>query len=44
MPDELAMQQVHEVITMLEARFKSDCPEVSRVMIHPEPETDNHHH
>ncbi len=44
MPDELAMQQVHEVITTLEARFKSDCPEVSRVMIHPEPATDNHHH
>ncbi len=44
MPDELAMQHVHEVITTLEARFKSDCPEVSRVMIHPEPETDNHHH
>ncbi len=44
MPDDLAMQKVHEVITTLEARFKSDCPEVSRVMIHPEPETDNHHH
>ena len=43
MPDALAMQQVHEVITTLEARFKSDCPEVARVMIHPEPETDNHH-
>jgi cation diffusion facilitator family transporter len=43
MPDELAMQQVHEVITTLEARFKSDCPEVARVMIHPEPATDNHH-
>ena len=43
MPDDLAMQQVHEVITTLEARFKSDCPEVSRVMIHPEPSTDNHH-
>ncbi len=43
MPDELAMQQVHEVITTLEDRFKSDYPEVSRVMIHPEPATDNHH-
>ncbi len=43
MPDDLAMQQVHEVITSLETRFKSDYPEVSRVMIHPEPETDNHH-
>jgi cation diffusion facilitator family transporter len=44
MPDELAMERVHEVITTLEARFKSDCPEVARVMIHPEPVTDNHHH
>ncbi|HEY0785651.1 MAG TPA: cation diffusion facilitator family transporter [Acidobacteriaceae bacterium] len=44
MPDNLPMQQVHEVITTLESRFKSDCPEVSRVVIHPEPETDNHHH
>ena len=43
MPDELAMHRVHEVITALEARFKADCPEVSRVLIHPEPATDNHH-
>ena len=43
LPDDLAMQRVHEVITSLEARFKSDCPEVSRVLIHPEPATDNHH-
>ncbi len=43
MPDDLAMQRVHEVITTLESRFRSDCPEVARVMIHPEPETDNHH-
>jgi cation diffusion facilitator family transporter len=44
LPDELAMERVHEVITALEARFKADCPEVSRVLIHPEPATDNHHH
>ena len=44
MPDELAMQRVHQVITALEDRFKSDCPEVDRVLIHPEPVTDNHHH
>ena len=43
MPDELAMQRVHQVITVLEDRFKSDCPEVDRVLIHPEPVTDNHH-
>ncbi len=44
MPDDLAMQRVHQVITSLEDRFKSDCPEVDRVLIHPEPVTDNHHH
>ncbi len=36
-----AMQQVHEVITALEDRFKLECPEVYRVTIHPEPVTDN---
>ena len=44
MPDDLAMQRVHQVITSLEDRFKSDCPAVDRVLIHPEPVTDNHHH
>ena len=43
MPDELPMQRVHQAITTLEDRFKSDCPEVDRVLIHPEPVTDNHH-
>jgi len=28
----------------LEDRFKLECPEVYRVLIHPEPATDNHHH
>ena len=44
MPDELAMQKVHQVITSLEDRFKSENPAVERVLIHPEPVTDNHHH
>lgn len=44
MPDELAMQRVHEVITQLEDRFKLDYPSIDRVLIHPEPVTDNHHH
>ncbi len=44
MPDNLQMQRVHQVITVLEDRFKSDCPEVDRVLIHPEPVTDNHHY
>jgi divalent metal cation (Fe/Co/Zn/Cd) transporter len=37
------MQQVHEIITGLEDRFKLECPEVYRVLIHPEPATDNRH-
>jgi divalent metal cation (Fe/Co/Zn/Cd) transporter len=42
LPDELTMQRVHEVITGLEDRLKLECPEVVKVLIHPEPETDNH--
>jgi cation diffusion facilitator family transporter len=42
LPDELTMQRVHDVITGLEDRFKLECPEVYKVLIHPEPETDNH--
>ncbi len=41
LPDTLTMLRVHEVITALEDRFKAECPEVSRVTIHPEPVTDN---
>jgi divalent metal cation (Fe/Co/Zn/Cd) transporter len=41
LPDDLPMAQVHEVITALENDFKLDAPEVSRVLIHPEPATDN---
>ena len=41
MPDDLAMQKVHLVITGLEDRFRMECPEVYRVTIHPEPATDN---
>jgi cation diffusion facilitator family transporter len=44
LPDAMEMQRVHEVITELEDRFKMECPEVYRVLIHPEPATDNHHH
>jgi cation diffusion facilitator family transporter len=42
LPDELTMQRVHAVITGLEDRLKLECPEVQKVLIHPEPETDNH--
>ena len=44
LPDNLQMQRVHEVITALEDRFKMEYPEANRVLIHPEPATDNHHH
>ena len=44
LPDELEMYRVHEIITLLEDRFKQECPEVNRMLIHPEPATDNHHH
>jgi cation diffusion facilitator family transporter len=39
--DELPMREVHAIITAFEDRFKLECPEVSRVTIHPEPVTDN---
>jgi cation diffusion facilitator family transporter len=42
LPDALTMQRVHDVITGLEDRLKLECPEVGKVLIHPEPETDNH--
>ncbi len=41
LPDDLPMAQVHAVITALESAFKLDTPEVSRLLIHPEPATDN---
>jgi divalent metal cation (Fe/Co/Zn/Cd) transporter len=42
LPDALTMRDVHTVITGLEDRLKLECPEVHRVLIHPEPVTDNH--
>ena len=44
LPDALEMQHVHDVITGLEDQFKMESPEVYRVLIHPEPVSDNHHH
>jgi cation diffusion facilitator family transporter len=41
LPDDLPMSRVHEIITALENSFKLDAPEVSRLLIHPEPATDN---
>lgn len=41
LPDELSMARVHEVITDFESEFRLQHPNVSRVLIHPEPATDN---
>jgi len=39
--DDLSLAQVHDIQTELEIRFKHDTPELFRVLIHPEPSTDN---
>jgi cation diffusion facilitator family transporter len=41
LPDDLPMASVHAVITALEGAFKLDVPDVDRLLIHPEPATDN---
>jgi cation diffusion facilitator family transporter len=42
LPDDLPMSRVHAVITALEGEFKLGAPDVDRLLIHPEPATDNH--
>ena len=39
--DDLPLSRVHDIQTELEIRFKQDAPELFRVLIHPEPSTDN---
>jgi divalent metal cation (Fe/Co/Zn/Cd) transporter len=39
--DELPLSRVHDVQTELEIRIKQSAPELFRVLIHPEPQTDN---
>lgn len=41
MDDELPLSRVHDLQTELETRFKKEEPQVFRVLIHPEPSTDN---
>ncbi|MGP0096643.1 MAG: cation diffusion facilitator family transporter [Terriglobales bacterium] len=41
LPDDMPLSRVHDVQTSLEIRFKHDAPELFRVLIHPEPVTDN---
>lgn len=41
MSDDLPLSRVHDILTELEIRFKQANPELFRVLIHPEPTTDN---
>ncbi len=41
LPDSLPLSRVHDIQTEMEIRFKQDAPELFRVLIHPEPSTDN---
>ena len=41
LPDDMPLSRVHDVQTSLEIRFKHGAPELFRVLIHPEPMTDN---
>src|SRR5277367_158768 len=39
--DDLPLSRVHDISTDLEIHFKQEAPELFRVLIHPEPQTDN---
>jgi cation diffusion facilitator family transporter len=41
LPDTLPLSRVHDIQTELEIRLKQEAPELFRVLIHPEPMTDN---
>ena len=41
MADDLTLAKVHDVSTALEIRFKQAAPEIFKVLIHTEPESDN---
>jgi len=41
MQDDLPLSRVHDVQTAVESRFRQEVPELFRVLIHPEPQTDN---
>ncbi|MGE5110338.1 MAG: cation diffusion facilitator family transporter [Acidobacteriaceae bacterium] len=41
MLDQLPLSRVHDIQTALEIRFKQAAPQLFRVLIHPEPQTDN---
>jgi cation diffusion facilitator family transporter len=39
--DDLPLSRVHDISTEMEIHFKQEAPELFRVLIHPEPQTDN---
>ena len=41
MKDELPLSRVHDVQTAMESKIRQELPDVFRVLIHPEPQTDN---
>jgi divalent metal cation (Fe/Co/Zn/Cd) transporter len=41
MADDLPLSRVHDISTALEIRFKQEAPELFKVLIHTEPQTDN---
>ncbi len=41
LPDDLSLGRVHDISTALEIRFKQAAPELFKVLIHTEPQTDN---
>jgi len=41
MQDNLPISRVHDLSTAMETRFKQDFPDLFRILIHPEPQTDN---
>ena len=41
LPDTLPLSRVHDISTDLEIRFKQEAPELFKVLIHTEPQTDN---
>lgn len=41
MKDDLPLARVHEIQTAIEGRIRQEVPDVFRVLIHPEPQTDN---
>ncbi len=41
LPDSLPLSRVHDIQTEIEIRLKQQAPELFRVLIHPEPATDN---